>query len=289
MPSPTLPDVLTTLEGDPGRPRLTWYGPDAERVELSGAVLVNWVVKTTNLLVEEFDAGPRAVIGLDLPAHWRTCVWALAVWRAGSELRLVAPDADLGDHLDVVVTTRPSRWRESSGELVAVELAALARQFAGTLPSGTMDAAAAVMTYGDTLGYVEPTDPGALAVGPGTYPGAASVRYEDLLTWADNAGVALDGDRILLTQEGDCTSRAVPDDLPGHVRREAGAPGEPTVPGEWVPEPGRRSTTLAVLRASLEAWLVDGSVVLAGEEVSTRLAQDPDARQRLIATERIAI
>ena len=55
--SPTTPsDVLTLLQREPGRPRLTWYGDGPERIELSGAVLANWVAKTTNLLVEELDA-----------------------------------------------------------------------------------------------------------------------------------------------------------------------------------------------------------------------------------------
>ena len=54
LPLP-LPGLLAQLTAEPGRPRLTWYAP-AERVELSGHVLDNWVTKTANLLVEEYDA-----------------------------------------------------------------------------------------------------------------------------------------------------------------------------------------------------------------------------------------
>ena len=37
-------DLMTALRsGHSTSPRLTWYGPDAERVELSGRVLDNWV------------------------------------------------------------------------------------------------------------------------------------------------------------------------------------------------------------------------------------------------------
>ena len=50
-----VPALLQQLLADPGRPRLTWYGPDAERVELSGKVLLNWVAKTANLLTDELD------------------------------------------------------------------------------------------------------------------------------------------------------------------------------------------------------------------------------------------
>ena len=39
----TISRMLDLISSDPGRPRLTWYGDDAERVELSGAVLQNWV------------------------------------------------------------------------------------------------------------------------------------------------------------------------------------------------------------------------------------------------------
>ena len=66
-----MPGLLARLTADPGRPRLTWYGDDGERVELSGHVLDNWVTKTANLLVEEYQAGPLTRVLLDLPVHWR--------------------------------------------------------------------------------------------------------------------------------------------------------------------------------------------------------------------------
>ncbi|MEK8228049.1 hypothetical protein NKG05_21105 [Oerskovia sp. M15] len=44
-------------------------------MELSGAVLHNWINKTVNLLVEEFDAAPGTRVLLDLPSHWRAIVW----------------------------------------------------------------------------------------------------------------------------------------------------------------------------------------------------------------------
>lgn len=282
MAHTTIADMLASLASDPGRPRLTWYGPENERIELSGAVLSNWVTKTTNLLVEEFDAGPAVVVGLDLPGHWRTLVWSLAVWRSGAELRLISPREGAASDLDVIVTNRPDRWTHTTAPLVAVALPALARSFDGDLASGVIDAASAVMTYGDQLGFVQETDPGALALGAGAYPGTASVRYDDLVDWADKAGVALDRDRILLTYDGDCTSRAVPADDPRHTHSSPDTP-----PGPWIPAPGRRSTTLAILRASVEAWLADGSVVLVDSDPSARLQTDPAARDNLIATERI--
>lgn len=203
-----VPALLRRLVADPGRPRLTWYGTAGERVELSGHVLDNWVTKTTNLLVEEMDAGPGTRVGLDLPAHWRTLVWALAAWRAGSCV-LTAPDPS-ASRVDVAVTTRPDAWTGAPGapEVVAVELAALARRFAGDLPPSATDAASAVMTYADVLLHApEPaTDDPALEPGTGD-DGVPSVTFAGLAGWARDAvadapwadGVlAGDGRRLML-------------------------------------------------------------------------------------------
>lgn len=172
-------DLLRLVTRDPGRPRLTWYGDDGERVELSGAVLENWVNKTTNLLVEEFDAGPRTQVVLDLPVHWRTVVWAFAAWRVGATVVLTDENATGAStpHADVVVTDRPDRWTASGAELVAVALPALARAFDGALPAGAIDAASAVMTYGDQVGWVPQVEPAA----PAWVSGAGSAAHEELV------------------------------------------------------------------------------------------------------------
>ncbi|MGN8247461.1 TIGR03089 family protein [Cellulomonas soli] len=160
MPTPTIGSLLTNLTREPGRPRITWYGPDGERIELSGAVLENWVNKTANLLVEEFDAGPGTRVLLDLPGHWRTVVWAFAVWRVGACV-VLAPLP--GGDPDIVVTCAPHAHPHAD-ELVVVSLPALARRYEGELPGGAVDAASAVMTYGDTIGPVAPLQLDALAL-----------------------------------------------------------------------------------------------------------------------------
>src|SRR6187549_3516723 len=76
------------VAADPGRPRITVYDDTesatrGERVELSARVLANWVAKAANLLQDDLDLGPGAVVVLDLPPHWRTLYWALAVWSVG--------------------------------------------------------------------------------------------------------------------------------------------------------------------------------------------------------------
>ena len=186
----TLPGQLlaTFTGGDTSSPRLTWYGTDGERTELSGRVLANWVTKAANLLVEEADAEPGTTVVLDLPVHWRAVVWALASWTCGA--RVVLPSAedvlDDDEGPDVVVTHRPGEAPgEDAAELVlAVALPALAMEWDGEeLPSGVVDAAAELMSFGDRLGYVsEPEDDDVALVGD-----EVEATFADLRGWAGGA------------------------------------------------------------------------------------------------------
>ncbi|MDO5698555.1 MAG: TIGR03089 family protein [Dermatophilus congolensis] len=148
---------LTT--DNPTAPRITHYD-EAGRIELSGRVLVNWVAKAANLLVEEFDVQPSDVLVLDLPAgHWRATYWALAAWLCGAHVVVTdarwsqSATAPLAENPDVVVTSAPARWADSGAEVVAVETRALARSFEGDL-AGAFDEAANLATYADV-----PPDP----------------------------------------------------------------------------------------------------------------------------------
>ena len=194
-----LPGLLAQLTAEPGRPRLTWYAP-AERVELSGHVLDNWVTKTANLLVEEYDAGPGTRVLLDLPVHWRSVVWAFAVWRVGA--CVMVPGAST-TRVDLVVTDRPAA--HSGGDIVAVALPALARSFDGDLPPGVVDATGAVMTYGDVLTWMPEPDP----LSPALQAEGSVVAHRDLDRWAAriltaNGGIHPHG-RVLVA---DSTGRA---------------------------------------------------------------------------------
>ncbi|MFC8731695.1 TIGR03089 family protein [Luteimicrobium sp. NPDC057192] len=186
--------LLGRLVAGGGAPRLTWYASGGERIELSGAVLSNWVTKTANLLVEEFDVGPESTVTVDLPAHWRGITWVLAAWRVGACVD-VRSGTDAGD---VVVTTDPARWAGRGRDVVAVSLAPLARSFGAPLPAGVIDAAASVMTYGDVLGYAPPVEPAAPALVADGLDGA--VPHADLLAWAaaGPAGSLAPGARTLL-------------------------------------------------------------------------------------------
>lgn len=158
--------VLTTVLRDPGRPRITWYGADGERVELSGAVLANWVAKTANLLVDELDVGLGTRVALRLPMHWKAATWALATWQVGACLVLGDETADLS------VTSQPL----GLGTEVAVALPALARRFDGPLPAGVLDGTAVLAGHPDRFDPGETPHPKDRAlVAPGL-----EVTYADL-------------------------------------------------------------------------------------------------------------
>lgn len=156
------------LRTDPGKPRLTWYDGDGQRVELSGAVLGNWANKTANLLLDEVDAGPGTRVGLDLPMHWRTVCWAVGAWWAGACVvtdPTTTPTATpAATPVDVLVTTRPADHR---GTRIAVALPPLARAFDGPL-DGAVDSAATLLAHADALGPVVPPAPGNPALAEGT-------------------------------------------------------------------------------------------------------------------------
>ncbi|HEY3436789.1 MAG TPA: TIGR03089 family protein [Actinotalea sp.] len=234
-----LATVLRDLTADPGRPRLTWYGPQDERIELSGHVLDNWVTKTTNLLLEEFSAGPGTRVLVDLPVHWRTVVWAFAVWRAGSSV--VLPGTLDAQDCDVVVTDRPAAYAGTGTEVVAVALGALARRFDGDLPPGAMDAAGAVMTYGDVLTWVPEADNRRAAL----ELEGRTVAHDELLAWATSTTVS-DGARVLVTPDGPAT-------LLGTALAVYAAHGsvvlcDPTVAERLTADPDRRARLVATER-----------------------------------------
>lgn len=147
-------DLMSALRsGQSTAPRLTWYGPDAERVELSGRVLDNWVAKTSNLLQDELDAEPGTRLRLDLPAHWKSLVLALAAWQLGMEVMLADGDAEL------LATADPGPAAATGGvdAVMAVALPALAMRWPGELPGGVLDYAAEVRSHGDFfMPYVDP-------------------------------------------------------------------------------------------------------------------------------------
>jgi uncharacterized protein (TIGR03089 family) len=186
--------MLDLMSTDPGRPRVTWYGPDHERVEFSAKTLDNWVSKTANLLVDELDAGPGSRLGIALPGHWRTVVWLLAGWSVGAHTVVLpssGPDIDgVGvptTRVDVLVTDRPSSPPPGTVQslLVVVALPALATRFLGDVPIGAIDAAAEVRLQPDVFVVGDrPADSD-----PAFTAGERTLPHGDLMTTA-RAGVA---------------------------------------------------------------------------------------------------
>src|SRR5690349_6597506 len=195
--------MLDLISMDPGRPRVTWYGPDHERVEFSAKTLNNWVSKTANLLVDELDAGPGTRLGIALPGHWRTVVWLLSAWSVGAH-PIVLPSAAPQDgaptnQVDVLVSDRPSSPPPDTVEslLVVVALPALATRFLGDVPPGAIDATAEVRLQPDV--FVAGTRPAGAV--PAFTSGERTVSHADLMT-AARAAAPQDGPVRLLSGAG---------------------------------------------------------------------------------------
>ena len=193
FPVRTVPDLLRALlAADQARPRLTWYGVDGERVELSARTLDNWVAKTANLLVDEFDAGPGTRVALRLPPHWRTVTWLLAAWVVGG-CALVpegAADPPSDPAPDVAVTTDPAAAVAAGldpAALVAVALPALATTFGPGLPAGTLDGAIEVRRHGDVFVPLVAPAPGDPAL---VVAAAAPIPHAQLVASAADAAKA---------------------------------------------------------------------------------------------------
>lgn len=220
-PLQSVAELLESFRSAAGAPRLIWYGPDHERVELSGRVLENWVAKTSNMLVEELDAGAGTVIAADLPPHWKSLVWALAGWQVGA---VTLPDG--GSPADVRLTMEAPPENPGAGRdelYVFVAPGALDMRWPGTLPDGAVDYAATVRSYGDVYldepagrnaellraggtGYTftDLLDAGPVAGGDAPSPGVwlvpASLSLMTVLSAA--VGIWADGGTVVLVHPG---------------------------------------------------------------------------------------
>jgi uncharacterized protein (TIGR03089 family) len=190
----TLGALLSAVPGpDPASPLLTYYDDGtAERTELSGATLANWVAKTANLLVDGVATEPGEVCLIALPAHWQTAAVLLGAWSAGLQVTTVPfPSGVSVAFVDAGTAT--------TGELAAVvgERYALGLHPLGLplreVPTGYLDYNAEVRGYGDRFTPVVPIGEDAPAI-PGSSRGElftqAAVRAEEL-------GIKA-GDRVLV-------------------------------------------------------------------------------------------
>lgn len=244
-PNHGMASLLDSFRSASGSPKLIWYGPSHERVELSGRVLENWVAKTSNLLVEELDGTSGTVVAVDLPPHWKSLVWALASWQVGALTRLGCPDGP-GQPADLRLSMNDAGPGGGSATelLVLVAPGALDMRWPGSLPRGAVDYAAVVRSFGDVY-LDEPAGPGTALV---------------------------EADGTLHTLEDLAAAAPVPQD---------GGPA-PT-PGVWLVPASL--PLLTVLRAAVRIWTDGGTVVLVHPEVKVtdRLLEGERITARLSA------
>lgn len=147
---------------------MIWYAKN-ERIELSGKVVANHITKAANLLALEYDLAPGALAVLDLPAHWKTALWAQAAALTGATLRFLNDEESFLDFVDeqalvpsddtVVVSSNAAHLTtlydlNLPAWLLALNPASLAfswDEHSAVLPPETSDASAEVMSQADAL------------------------------------------------------------------------------------------------------------------------------------------
>lgn len=147
-------DGLLSAHARPAAPLLTHYDlATGERVELSAITVANWVAKTANLCVDEYDAEPGTRVRVGLPTHWQRFVWVLATWAFGG----VVTDR----HADIGVSGPDLRGDEP------VRLAASLRPLGGrftSAPDGFTDLGVVVPAQPDIFSPFNPVTDDLVAV-----------------------------------------------------------------------------------------------------------------------------
>lgn len=150
--------LLTALERGGPNPALAWYG-EAARIELSGHVLANWVIKAIGHLHDEIGLEAGEAVVVDLAPHWKRLVLALAAWSLGAEVSVLEPGSEAAglEEPRVVVTDRPdSPLAQRADEVLAVQGVSLAPRYDGALPALAHDWLSEVRGSPDRLGVALP-------------------------------------------------------------------------------------------------------------------------------------
>jgi uncharacterized protein (TIGR03089 family) len=178
--SRVLPELFAAaVRRDGARPFLTYYDDTTgERIELSALTTANWVAKTANLLVDEYDVEAEDTVAIGLPPHWLGVVWALATWSAGASLT-----SGTGD----IAITGPDFGIRGERETVASALLPLGGRFREPLPDGIHDYGAEVYNHPDVFSPYDAPTP--------TSPAYDDLTHADLIAAAEPVT-----DRILVTR-----------------------------------------------------------------------------------------
>ncbi|MGQ4494139.1 TIGR03089 family protein [Dermabacteraceae bacterium P13095] len=128
-------------------PLLTWYDANEGRMELSGRVVGNWLIKLANLLTVEMGMLPGEVLRIDTPPHWKSCLLALAASSCG-----VLVDAT-AEEPDVVVsdTAQAADDFPAAREVLLLEAASLPLKYRGEVTWPCRDLLVEVRGMSDEL------------------------------------------------------------------------------------------------------------------------------------------
>ncbi|MEU4288541.1 TIGR03089 family protein [Kribbella sp. NPDC026596] len=179
--SRVLPELFAAaVRRDGAGPFLTYYDDaSGERIELSALTTANWVAKTANLLVDEYDLESGETVAIGLPPHWLGVVWALSTWSAG---------ASLTSGTGTLAITGPDFGIRGSRVTVASALLPLGGRFREPLPDGIRDYGAEVYNHPDVFVPFDPPVP--------TSPAYEDLTHDDLIGTAEPVT-----DRILVTRD----------------------------------------------------------------------------------------
>jgi uncharacterized protein (TIGR03089 family) len=179
--SRVLPELFAAaVRRDGGAPFLTYYDDaTGERIELSTVTTANWVAKTANLLVDEYDLESGETVAIGLPPHWLGVVWALSAWSAG---------ASLTSGTGALAITGPDFAIRGERETIASALLPLGGRFREPLPDGIHDYGAEVYNHPDVFVPFDPPSP--------TSPAYDDLTHDDLISTAEPVA-----DRILATRD----------------------------------------------------------------------------------------
>ncbi|MDO5034498.1 MAG: TIGR03089 family protein [Actinomycetaceae bacterium] len=207
------PSVFAWMSKNPA-PVLTWYTSEG-RLEFTGPVMVRWIAKTANYVVEMF--GEEAAVALGLPASWRTLVWATGAAFAGASVS-VSDNSDLSV-ADLFVTADEDAASRAASEdpglvVLLQDLGMMSFGWAGDLPSGVEDAIFEVNIQPDSL--VVDVVPASLPIGE-EVPAPAQAEGTEVIVgspymgrvwqaWSEGRAVVwieegLDVDRILSQEQ----------------------------------------------------------------------------------------
>lgn len=196
----------------PGDPRITYYGPAGERIEVSGHVLRQWVAKVANLLAEEADVAEGDQVWVVAPAHWLTAVVSGAAWALGAQVCCEAGSFSGG----VVVTDAvPGVELAGADSVLAMTLVPLARAMPPQEPSWwDVDVVAGAMSCADDPLYDAPSTPlapvcGEVGLGPGRWLVTAPGRWSDEVAQMWWATLAAGGSLVVVQPGQDAAAVAV--------------------------------------------------------------------------------